>query len=220
MKFYMTFLGLFFFCLNLSAQYKKFTIGPKGDTLNAITHDGLKVGKWVTEIPELRGEPAYTEEGRYNKKGEREGYWRKYTSLGDLLAVEHYKGGGKDGLQQYFSYLGGLEREEQWRGYNPDAPFDTIPVYGTGSGEIVEYKLVRAEQYSVKQGEWRYYDPGTGRIIRTEKWERNNLITPNNQTSNKQAPSARPAKAEKPQEILEWERKNKGKKVLDGRTSY
>ncbi len=220
MKNFMTFFGIVFFSLNLSAQYKKFSIGPRGDTLNAITNDGLKVGKWVIEMPELRGEPAYTEEGRYNKKGEKEGFWRKYSDMGDLLAVEHYKGGGKDGLQQYFSYLGGLEREEQWRGYNPDAPFDTIPVYGTGSGEIIEFKLVRAEQYSVKHGEWRYFDPGTGRIVRTEKWERNNLVTPQNQSSSKPRPYVKPEKSEKPQEILDWEKKNRGKKITDGRTSY
>lgn len=210
-----------FLCLNaLHAQYKSFFIGPKGDTLNAVTNAGLKVGKWVIEVPALRGEPAYTEEGYYNKKGEKDGFWRRYTDIGDLLAVEKYKCGGKDGLQQYFSFLGGLEHEEEWRGYNPDAPYDTIPVYGTGSDEILEYKLVKAEPYSVKHGEWRYYDPGTGKLLRKETWNINNLVTPNAPRVQTPKPYVRPEKVEKTPEMLEWERKNKGKKVMDGRTSF
>ncbi len=220
MKKTLSLMGFLFFTTHLLAQYNEYKLGPKGDTLNAVNRAGLKVGKWVIEVPESRGEPAYTEEGRYNKKGEKEGYWRKYSSLGDLLAVEQYKAGGKDGLQQYFSYLGGLEHEEQWRGYNPEAPFDTIPVYGTGSGEILEYKLVRAEPYSVKDGEWRFYDPGTGRITRTEQWVRNNLVNPNRPNPRIPGAYVKPENAEKTPEMLEWERKNKGKKVMDGRTSF
>ena len=40
----------------------------------------------------------------------------------DLLAVENYKLGGKDGLCQYFTPMGELIREENWRAYNPDHP--------------------------------------------------------------------------------------------------
>jgi hypothetical protein len=186
-----------FLCLNvLHAQYKSFFIGPKGDTLNAVTNTGLKVGKW------------------------KDGFWRRYTDIGDLLAVEKYKCGGKDGVQQYFSFLGGLEHEEEWRGYNPDAPYDTIPIYGTGSGEILEYKVVKAETYSVKHGEWRYYDPGTGKLLRKETWNINNLVTPNVPRVQTPKPYVRPEKVEKPKEVEKWEQKNKGKKVMDGRTSF
>ncbi len=209
---------LFTFSFNGNAQYKEYKLSPKGDTINAITKDGLKVGKWVTHVAELRGNPGYEEEGMYTRKGEKDGMWRKYTLQGDLLAVENYVKGGMDGLQQYFTYLGDLEHEEMWRGYNPDAPFDTIPVYGTGSGEIIDYKIVKAEPYSVKDGEWKYYELGSGRLLRTEKWERNNLVNPN--AAKKSEAYVKPKKVEKTAEMLEWERKNKGKKgvVRDGRT--
>ena len=206
------------FSLLSVAQYKEYKISPKGDTINAITKDGQKIGKWVIEVPEIRGEPGYVEEGIY-RKGVKDGYFRRYSSQGDLLAVEHYILGGKDGVQLYYNYVGDMEREENWKGYNPDAPYDTIPIYGTGSGEIVDYKIVKAEAYSVKHGEWKYYEPGSGRLLRTEKWERNNLVKPD-------APkpvvttSDKPKKVEKTAEMLEWEKKNSGKKkaMRDGRT--
>lgn len=220
-KFIQTFfitMMLMAFSLLSVAQYKEYKISPKGDTINAITKDGQKVGKWVIEVPEIRGEPGYVEEGVY-KKGVKDGYFRRYSSQGDLLAVEHYILGGKDGVQLYYNYVGDMEREENWKGYNPDAPYDTIPIYGTGSGEIVDYKIVKAEAYSVKHGEWKYYEPGSGRLLRTEKWERNNLVKPD-------APkpvvttSDKPKKVEKTAEMLEWEKKNSGKKkaMRDGRT--
>ena len=201
---------------NSVAQYKEYKLNAKGDTINAISKLGQKQGKWVEHTDEIRGEPGYEEEGIY-KKGVKDGYWRRYSLQGDLIAVEHFILGGKDGLQQYYTYLGDLVREENWKGYNPDAPYDTIAIYGTGSGEIVDYKIVKAEPYSVKDGEWKYYEPGSGRLLKTEQWSRNNLVVPG-----KTEPTVadKPKKAEKTAEMLEWEKKNRGKKhaLRDGRT--
>ncbi len=205
---------------NSNAQYKEFKITSNGDTINVINKAGEKTGKWVIEIGELRGEPGYVEEGLY-KKGVKDGYWRKYSIEGDLLAVEHYILGGKDGLQQYFTFVGTLEREENWKGYNPDAPYDTIAVYGTASGEIIDYKIVKAEPYSVKDGEWRYYDANSGQILYTVIWERNNIKKPNAPSVEEvPAETSKPKKIDKTVEMLQWERKNKGKKKVlrDGST--
>ena len=218
-SFYSILVLFFSILLNESfAQYKTYKLNPKGDTINAINQQGEKVGKWVIEVAELRGEPGFVEEGIY-KKGYKDGYWRKYSIEGDLLAVENYILGGKDGLQQYFSPLGDLVQEENWKGYNPDAPYDTVAVYGTGSGEIIDYKIVKAEPYSVKHGEWKYYEPGSGRLLRSEKWERNNLVNPN-APKPESASSDKPKKVEKTAEMLEWEKKNSGTKgaITDGRT--
>jgi hypothetical protein len=201
------------------AQYKSYQFNAKGDTINAINQSGQKQGKWVLHVDEIRGEPGYEEEGVY-KKGVKDGYWRRYNLQGDLIGVEHYILGGKDGLQLYYTYLGDLEREENWKGYNPDAPYDTIAVYGTGSGEIVDYKIVKAEPYSVKDGTWKYFEPGSGRLIRTEEWSRNNLVVPGAPKKTEVTTSDKPKKIDKTAEMLEWERKNKGKKraLRDGRT--
>jgi hypothetical protein len=207
-----------FFIVNASAQYKEYKLNAKGDTINAINKQGQKVGKWVVRIEEIRGEPGYEEEGVY-KKNEKDGYWRRYNLEGDLIALEHYVLGGKEGLQQYFTYLGDLVREENWKGYNPDSPYDTIAMYGTGSNEIVDYKIVKAEPYSVKDGEWRYFEPGSGRVIRTEQWARNNLVVPG-APKQEVTTTDKAKKPEKTAEMLDWEKKHSGKKkgLRDGRT--
>jgi antitoxin component YwqK of YwqJK toxin-antitoxin module len=206
-----------FFLFNADAQYKTYKISVKGDTINAIDQHGLKQGKWVVHVDPLRGEPGYEEEGIFvnNKK---EGHWRKYDLQGDLIAYENYKNGDKDGLSQYFNFLGDLTREENWHAYNPDQPYDTIPIYGTGNNEILSYKVVKAEPYSVKDGTWTYYD--NGKIIKTEEYDRGHLLNPNKPT---EVVSDEPMKKIVPKEVLEYQKKNAGKKhvkVRDGMTGY
>lgn len=215
LQLFVCFLFLFISSI-VSAQLKDFSLNQNGDTINATNNAGQKVGKWVIEMGELRGEPGYVEEGVY-KKGEKHGYWRKYTSMGDLLSVENYIYGGKAGLQQYFTFLGELEHEENWKGYNPDAPYDTIPVYGTGSGEIVDFKIVKAQPYSVKDGEWRYYE--AGRLIRKEQWSNNNIVNPNTpKVVTGKKPYVKPEKVDKTPAMLDWEKKHRGKKYVEGAT--
>ena len=208
----------FLFLMNGIAQYKTYKINTKRDTINAIDKKDLKQGKWVIRVEELRGEPGYEEEGIF-KNDKKEGIWRLYNLTGDIIGVENYKLGGKDGIQQYYTYLGDLYREESWRGYNPDAPYDTVAVYGTGSNEIVDFKIVKAEQYSVKHGEWKYFDPATGRLVKSEKYERGFLEKPVGipVVTTAKSPYKKP---DKTPEMLQWEKKNKGKKKVmrDGKT--
>ncbi len=208
---------LFLFFINGNAQYKTYQISEKGDTINAVDKTDKKQGKWVIRIEEIRGEPGYEEEGLF-KDDKKEGVWRLYNLTGDLIGVENYHLGGKDGIQQYYTYLGDLYRQESWRAYNPDAPYDTVAIYGTGSSEIVDYKIVKAEQYSVKHGEWKYFEPGSGRLVKLEKYDRGALEKPGAQA--KATVTEKPKKVEKTPEMLEWEKKNKGKKnaLRDGRT--
>ena len=209
----------FLFLMNGAAQYKSYKLNDKRDTINAVDKNNLKQGKWVIHIDELRGEPGYEEEGLF-KNDKKEGIWRMYNLTGDIIGVENYKLGGKDGIQQYYTYLGDLYREESWRGYNPEAPYDTVAVYGTGSNEIVDYKIVKAEQYSVRHGEWRYYEPGSGRLVKSEKYDRGLLEKAGAKAVAATAVETKPKKVEKTPEMLEWEKKNKGKKkvIRDGRT--
>lgn len=214
---------LFLFFTSGMAQYKNFKLNAEGDTLNAIDKKDMKQGKWVLHIEPLRGEPGYEEEGIF-KNNNKEGIWRKYSLQGDIIAVENYKLGGKDGIQQYYTYLGDLIREESWRGYDPDAPYDTIAVYGQGNNEIIDYKIVKAEQYSVRHGDWKYYEAGSGRLVKVEKYERGHLETPGDNKKTVLAATVAPEKKKevpKTAEMLEWEKKNKGKKkvVRDGKTS-
>lgn len=202
------------------AQYKDYQLTEKGDTLNAVDKKDQKQGKWVIRVGELRGEPGYEDEGIF-KDGKKEGKWRRYNLNGDLIATENYKFGGKDGIQQYFTMLGDIVREESWRAYNPDAPYDTIPIYSnTENNTIKEYKIVKAEQYSVRDGEWKYYEPETGRLIKTEVYDRNALHKDPVPTD---VATDAPKKKVKPKEVLDFEKKNSGKKKVklrEGQTGY
>jgi antitoxin component YwqK of YwqJK toxin-antitoxin module len=205
-----------FFLFRADAQYKSYKISIKGDTLNAIDQNGLKQGKWVVHVDPLRGEPGYEEEGVF-VDDKKEGHWRKYTLRGDLIAYENYKNGDKDGLSEYFTALGDLIRKENWRAYNPDQPYDTIPIYGTGNNQILSYKIVKAKPYSVKNGTWTYYEKG--KIIKTENYDRGHLLNP----VKTEVATDEPMKKIVPKEVLEYQKKNSHKKhvkVRDGSTGY
>src|SRR5437764_5708705 len=110
------------------SQWKDYIIGAKGDTLNRLDKNGLKQGRWVVHVDDLRGERGYEEEGVFiNDK--KEGTWRKYTLEGDLTAIENYRYGFKNGKNVYFNDMGDPLREESWRAVDPKNPYDTINVY-------------------------------------------------------------------------------------------
>ena len=208
------------FCTKGYAQLKIYQLSETGDTINGVDKNDLRQGKWVIRIAELRGEPGYEEEGIF-KNGKKEGKWRRYNLHGDQIAIENYKFGGKEGSQQYFTMLGDLIRSESWHAYNPDAPFDTIPVYSnTDNNVILTYKIVKAEQYSVKDGVWKYFEAGTGRVIKSEVYERGALAKDPIASA---LPDGIAKKKIIPKEVLEFQKKNSGKKKVklrEGQTGY
>jgi antitoxin component YwqK of YwqJK toxin-antitoxin module len=204
---------------NAKSQYISYTISVKSDTINIIDHQNLKQGKWVVHVEPLRGEPGYEDEGVFlNDK--KEGPWRKYTLNGDFIALENYKHGEKDGTSQYLTIYGDLLREENWRAYNPNSPYDTIPVYGPGNNEILSYKIIKAVPYSVKHGSWIYYNPITGLIIKREEYDRGRLLE-GAPTLTTTVEDEKPMEKIKPKEVIEYDKKNNKKKkvkVRDGQT--
>jgi hypothetical protein len=193
-------------------QYKSFELNKAGDTINRVDKNGLKQGMWIINVPELRGEPGYTEVGPF-KDDKKEGEWHQYNSTDDPIALEHYLNGGKDGICQYFTRFGNLIREESWKGYNPDSPFDTVAVYGT-NGIVESFEIVPAKQYSVKHGKWKYYEASTGRLLRTEEYDRG---FPKKQDL-PEVTDDKPKPKVKPKEVLEFEKKNSGRKATKVQT--
>ncbi|MBB1283937.1 hypothetical protein HRH25_06095 [Flavisolibacter sp. BT320] len=219
--------------LGANAQWKTFTIGVKGDTLNRVDMQSRKQGPWVVQVPELRGERGYEEEGFFvNDK--KEGRWVRYSSQGDKLAVENYRWGQKDGRCEYYNNVEDLVRVESWRAINPNSPYDTIPVTDPNNpNKVIRYEIVKVESPSVKHGFWRFYDPGTGRVEKTEQWLFDKLKKDDDEeeidvatvaadgTQTVAKKEAEPKPKVKPKEVLEYEKKNSGKKkikVRDGRT--
>lgn len=210
------------------SQCKEFRIGAKGDTLNCKDKGDLKQGKWVTHVEALRGEPGYEEEGVY-KNGKKEGVWRCYNLNGDLIAMENYRYGFKDGINRYFN-MQGLTREESWKATNPENPYDTIEVPDLFDAGKVEMKVVKAEGSTIKHGRWAYYDASTGQVTKTENYVLGKLEDPNKKylSGKTAADSALQVRKKlsddnKPKEVADFEKKNAGKKsykVRNGQAGY
>ena len=206
-------------------QCKTYMVGVHHDTLNCTDYAGLKQGKWVVQMPELRGEPGYDQEGVFDN-GKKTGTWRTYSLQGDLQAIENYKYGFKNGKSQYFT-MAGMIREESWKAVNPDNPYDTVDVYDLNDPNKITQRVMKAEGTSYRQGTWSYYDPTTGALVKTENYVFDKLQSPF--THNLQVAAAGSSdstatvkKSEKPPAVMEYEKKNSKKKikVRDGSTGY
>jgi hypothetical protein len=203
------------------SQMKSYIIGANGDTLNMVDSKDLKQGKWVIHRDELRGEPGYEEEGMY-KDGRKEGVWRLYNLEGDLIGVENYKWGNKDGLNQYFVKTGELLREESWKALNPDKLYDTIVVEDLDHLDQYKSVVVKNEGVGLKHGTWKYYDPSTGTIWKTENYTLGKLEASKQPIKTNLAADSTKAVA-KPKEVKDFEKKYSGKKkvkVVDGSVNY
>ena len=90
---------------------------------------------------------------------------------------------------------------------------------------LTKSMIVKLESAEVRHGEWRYYDPTSGRVIKTEQYISGQKFGPAGRTQAAREPSPTSKEAEKtvpkPKAVEEWEKKNQGKKkvtVRDGRT--
>ncbi len=221
---------LLIFSSRAMAQCKTYIMSTKGDTLNCIDEQNKKQGKWIIHNESLRGEPGFDQEGEF-KDGKKEGVWRTFSLMGDPLAIENYRWGNKNGICRYFN-IAGLVREESWKAVNPENPYDTIEVPDLIDPYKVEMKVIKIEGSAVKHGTWKYYDAASGTIEKTETYFLDKLEDPNKKLL--QAQAANPtdstviankanAKKPKPKEVMQYEKKNSGKKkikVRNGQTGY
>lgn len=222
---------LLFISINGFSQWKDYSISVKGDTLNRVDLKGKKQGPWAIRVDDLRGERGYEEEG-YFENDQKTGTWKKFSLEGVKIAEENYSWGKLNGRQQYFTYNGGLLREESWRAMDPKIAFDTVAVYDLkDASKIVNWVVVKNEGVSLKHGKWNYYDPREGTVEATEYYVMNKLRTEDDEMIDdegirpidisKAKSDTAGKKVTKPQVILDYEKKNSGKKkikVRDGST--
>jgi hypothetical protein len=209
-----------FFSIRASCQWKNYVIGVKGDTLNKVDRKDQKQGKWVNRYDEVRGEPGYEEEGIF-KNNRKEGVWRLYNLQGDLTGLENFRWGNKDGLCQYFNNAGELVREESWRAMNPDKVYDTLEIEDIDHLDHYKTVIVKNNGVAIKHGVWKFYDPSSGFISRTETYTLGKLETPKAAPAQDSASTASKLLV-KPKEVQDYEKKNSGKKkikVRDGSTN-
>jgi len=220
-------LPLLIFSVNtIFSQCKSYKLSSNGDTLNCVDFNDFKQGKWIVTTPKLRGEPGFEAEGVF-KNNRKEGLWRTFNLMGDLIAQENFKWGNKNGRCLYFT-IAGLEREESWRAVNPDKAYDTLDVVDPGNPNQYERIVVKNDGNSIKHGIWKTFSPNTGALIETveyimgklkEEVEAEKLVnTPTSKqvvdTAKKQAPKLLP------KEVLDFNKKQskKNKPVVTGRT--
>lgn len=202
--------------LDSFSQWKDYKVNAQGDTLNRVDVINRKQGPWVNHYESMRGEPGYEEEGWYlhNRK---DGEWRLFNLQGDLVGVEYYRWGLKDSVCRYYNKHGELRLEQRWKAINPDKPYDTLQVEDPDKFDTYRTVIIKNEGASVRHGLWKYYDPETGEIVRTESYVLGEL------QKEKRSATADAAKKEvtKPKEVLDFEKKNAGKKKVrfrDGST--
>jgi hypothetical protein len=222
--------------LGAEAQWKDYMISVRGDTLNRVDMQGRKQGPWVIHLEELRGEPGYDEQG-YFINDKKDGLWLRFSPMGDKIAEENFRWGNKNGKCRYFNMTGSLMREENWRAIDPNKGMDTVDVYDLNDPtKVVDRVIVKLEGQTNKHGTWTYYDPEWGTILKTERYWLDKLQTGNsNAGANGEediqvigVSSGRTKKdsaraSTKPQVILDYEKKNSGKKKVktrDGSTGY
>ena len=220
------FLFLILLANECDAQCKTYRLTSNRDTLDCTDFNSKKQGKWVVRVEELCGEPGFEEEGIF-KNNLKEGKWRRYNLMGDLIAVENYKWNNKDGNQLYF-YENQLEHQESWRAVDPAKKYDTIEVADIDDPDKFEKKIIKIDAYSMKHGEWKYYRPGNPTPIKTETYLLDSLYNPValiNKTvtaAAKDTVQQKPVSA-KPKQVNDFDKKNAKKKsikVRDGSTGY
>jgi antitoxin component YwqK of YwqJK toxin-antitoxin module len=196
-------------------QWKEYKLTPRGDTIDRVDHLGRKQGPWVHRLETVRGEPGYEEEGWY-ENDRKEGAWRLYALSGDLVGTENYKWGLKDGICRYFTKHGELKLEQSWKALNPDKLYDTIQVEDIDKLDTYKEVIVKNEGAALKHGIWKYYGED-GIVLRSELYTLGKL----EEEAKTTVANAEKKPVAKPKEVLEFEKKNSGKKKVryrDGST--
>jgi hypothetical protein len=199
------------------SPWKDFFVNANGDTLNRVDQKDRKQGPWVHRYETVRGEPGYEEEGWY-KHNRKEGEWKLFSLSGDLVGIENYKWGFKDGKCQYYSMHGDLRLEQSWKALNPDKEYDTIDVEDPDKLDNYRQVVIKNEGAAIKHGVWTYYSE-TGGVAKTETYTLGKLE--NAGTASATKPAGDKKVISKPKEVLDFEKKNSGKKkvkVKDGST--
>ena len=229
MKMKMLILAFLFASLSSTGQWKDYIISVRGDTLNRVDMDGKKQGPWVLHADELRGEPGYDEQG-YFIDDKKDGRWVRFSLMGDKVAEEYYRWGSLDGKCRYYNRQGSLIREESWRAVDPNKNMDTVDVVDVNDpSRVVDRVIVKLTGVTYKHGTWTYYDPEWGTITKTEEYFLDKLKTDKDDElqpidiAASGTDSTGKKTVAKPQAVLDFEKKNSGKKktkVRDGKTGY
>ena len=149
------------------------TNAPRPANINKLDLRGKRTGMWVISQPERMGEEGYTEFGSYDR-GSKYGAWYKLDEQGELIAMETYRNNVLDGEAKYFE-RGFLIATGNYRGLNPARAVDTFIVENPITGEQ-SLRSISTDRRTVRHGLWRFYDGRTGRLLREEDYQVDELV--------------------------------------------
>lgn len=169
---------------------------PKADApLNKLDAEGKRNGTWWVSNPARKGEAASAMFGNYDH-GTKYGKWYTIDTEGDISAVEMYKNDYLDGEVKYYT-KGMLYCTGWYKLFNSGMEGDSIVVVHP---ETHDEKLValKAETYSARHGTWRFFDEATGKLLREEEYQadelifKKNIVSPQDSTAYKKHELAMP----------------------------
>jgi antitoxin component YwqK of YwqJK toxin-antitoxin module len=162
-----------FFLLFLLNGSNAFAQSKDGKEINQTDAQGKPNGLWYTSKPAMRGEPSEAIFGSYDH-GQKMGLWYVSDGIGNLVSIETFKLGVRDGEAKYFEN-GHLTCIGHFRGLNPKVALDTVLVVDpiTADEKLVS---VPTERGSVRHGSWRFYDELSGRLVREEYYQIDELL--------------------------------------------
>lgn len=141
--------------------------------MNQLDMKGARHGMWLVSVDSRMGEPGYMEFGNYDH-GRKLGAWYKLDDEGDLTSVENFKNNTLDGEVKYFD-KGRLTVSGNYKGLNPDYAYDTFVVVHPVTG-AEELRSIATDRGSLRHGMWRYYDSQTGRLVREEDYQVDEMV--------------------------------------------
>jgi hypothetical protein len=149
-----------------------YMIAPSGDTINVTDNHNLKQGKWVITTGGAFDEPTQTLMGIYIN-GKKFGHWKSYE-MGALVSDENYYNNCLDGTSSYYEN-GGLLGIASYFASHSLQERDTIVVKNPVTDEE-RIMVVKTDNTSYRDGEWRYYNPITGKLKKVELYVLDELV--------------------------------------------
>jgi antitoxin component YwqK of YwqJK toxin-antitoxin module len=158
----------------------KYELSLDGDTINKIDSKSRKQSTWVIKHEELRGEPSFTEIGKY-ADNIKIGKWKYYNKEGIVMKEENFKLGALDGEIKFYED-GYLTCIGSFLALNTKNKFDTFYVEMPNT-DVPLKKIVPSSTGSVKHGFWTYYEAPLSRIVRVQEYQADEMIYEKEYTS-------------------------------------
>ncbi len=141
--------------------------------INKLDENGKRQGTWLVSQQAHMGEPGFSEFGNYDH-GLKMGKWYKIDDEGDLMSVEMFKNDVLDGEVKYYE-KGKLTCIGHYRGLNPNVEYDTVMVVHPITGEE-SLKAIESERGTARHGLWQFFDPQTGKLVKEEEYQVDELV--------------------------------------------